>query len=81
MPSQTKEVYITVEETHRDSKLCQILMEKNKLLSEPASFNFLQESPQSQIISGSLSHGQANFYCLIIVQMLILFIWRQGSYL
>ena len=46
-------------------------MEKNKLLSEPVSFNFLQEWPQSQIISGSLSHGQANFYCLIIVQMLI----------
>ena len=49
-------------------------MEEDKLLSEPVSFNFLQEWPQSQIISGSLSHGQADFYCLINVQMLILFI-------
>ena len=50
-------------------------MEKDKLLSEPVSFTFLQEWPQTrQIISGSLSHDQANFYCLINVQILILFI-------
>ena len=44
-------------------------MEEDKLLTEPVSFTFLQEWQQSQIISGSLSHGQANFYCLINVQI------------
>ena len=44
-------------------------MQKDKLHSEPVSFTFLQEWPQSQIVSGSLSHGQANFYCLINVQI------------
>jgi len=63
---------------HRDSKVCQKLMKKNKLLIEPVSFTFVQEQPQSQINSGSLSHGQANFYCSIDVQMLILFLYLEG---
>ena len=78
MPGQTKRSTGQLKR-HRDSKICQKLMEKNKLLSEPVSFTFLQEWPQSQIISGSLSHGQAHFYCSIHVQMLILFIYLEGS--
>ena len=78
IPGQTKKSTSQMKR-HRDSKLCQKLVEKNNLVSEPISFTFLQGWPQSQIISESLSHGQANFYCSINLQVLILFNYLEGS--